>query len=229
MGQSGYNARMQITKQQLKKVGKKAATAAVGVFAAAALALGALVDSPEELFAGTTQAAQVVVVSCEEDERANLRTVSAQPAKKETLRDKLRRLFLGQSSFVRGLILLPLWVVGKALLTLLSLLFAALNPVFQIILGVLLNALLLFGLFALVLKLLFPHLRLRDLFTKRNIILLAAGSLLLSITDALLRHFWADYRPVSIAIKLLVALLVLALLSWRIFGKRLQSTAVKPA
>ena len=225
MDQSGYNARMQITKQQLKKVGKKAATAAVGVFAAAALALGALVDSPEELFAGTTQAAQVVVVSCEEDERANLRAASAQSAKKETLRDKLRRLFLGQSSFVRGVALLPLWAIGKVLLTLLSLLFAALNPVFQIILGVLLNALLLFGLFALVLKLLFPNLRLRDLFTKRNIILLAAGSLLLSVTDAVLRHFWDDYRPISIAIKLAVALLVLTLLCWRIFGKRTHAVS----
>ena len=210
---------MQITKQQLQKVGKKAAAAAVGVFAAAALALGALVDSPEELFSGTTQAAQVVVASCEEDERSSLGAASL-PAKKETLRDKLRRFFFGQSSFMRGVVLLPVWAVGKTLLTLFSLLFTALSPVFQIILGVLFNALLLFGLFALVLKLLFPNLRLRDLFTKRNIILLASGSLFLSVTDAVLRRFWEDYRPISIAIKLLVALLVLSLLSWRIFGKR---------
>lgn len=216
---------MQITKQQLQRTGKKAVATAVGLFAAAALALGALVDSPEELFAGTTQAAQVVIASCEEDERVSLQAACAQPVKKVTLRDKLRRFFLGQSSFVRGLMLLPLWAVGKALLTLLSLLFAALSPVFQIILGVLLNALLLFGLFALVLKLLFPNLRLRDLFTRRNILLLAAGSLLLSVADAILRHFWADYRPISIAIKLAFALLVLALLSWRIFGKRTHTAS----
>ena len=225
IAQSGYNARMQITKQQLRKAGKKTAAAAIGVFATAALALCALVDSPEELFTGTTQAAQVIVASCEEDERFSLGTASAQPAKKETLRDKLRRFFLGHSSFVRGLVLLPVWTVGKALLMLFSLLFTALSPVFQIILGVLLNALLLFGLFALVMKLLFPNLRLRDFFTKRNIILFAAGSLLLSVTDAVLRHFWEDYRPISIAIKLLVALLVLALLSWRIFGKRTHAAS----
>ena len=213
-----------ITAAQLRKFGKKAATAVIGVAAAAALAIGALVDSPEELFQGTTQA-QVVMAAVEEEERTGAKATAAEPAQKETLRDKLRRLFLGHASVVRGVILLPLWAVGKVLLAFVSLLFTALSPVLQLILGVLLNAALLFGLFALVLKLLFPNLRLRDFFTKRNIFLLAAGSLLLSITDAVLRTYWEDYRPISIAIKLGVGLLVLALLSWRIFGKRIKKAA----
>ena len=82
------------------------------------------------------------------------------------------------------------------------------------------NAALLFGVFALVYKLLFPNKRLKDLFTKRNILLLAIGSLTLSVADAVLRIFWEDYRPVSVAIKLIAGLIVLALLCWRIFGKR---------
>ena len=118
--------------------------------------------------------------------------------------------------------LLPLWVIGKVLLGLCSLLFTALSPVLQLILGVLLNVLLLFGLFLLVLKLLFPNLKLRNLLTKRNILLLVAGSLLLSLTDTVLKMFWEDYRPISIAIKLTVGLVVLSLLAWRIFGKRTQ-------
>jgi len=40
-----------------------------------------------------------------------------------------------------------------------------------------------------------------------------------------LRTYWEDYRPISIAIKLGVGLLVLALLSWRIFGRRTQAAA----
>ena len=202
----------------MKKTGKKTLAAVVCVIAAAALSLGSLVDSPEELFRGAPQAALVAIDVGEDGERSGVK--AAEPAQKEKLRDKLRRWFLGQPSFLRGVVLLPLWAVGKTLFTLLSLLFAALSPVFQIILSVLLNALLLFGLFALALKLLFPNLRLGDLFTKRNIILLTAGSLLLSVADAVLRRVWADYRPISIAIKLAVALLVLTLLSWRIFGKR---------
>ena len=211
-----------ITTAQLKKLGKKAATAVIGIAAAAALALGALVDSPEELFQGTAQA-QVVMAAADEDERAGAKATSTEPAQKERFRDKLRRLFLSQPSIVRGVVLLPFWAIGKVLLALFSLLLPVLTPLFQVLLGVLLNAVLLFGLFALVLKLLFPNLRLRDLFTKRNIILLAVGSLVLSVTDAVLRTYWEDYRPISIAIKLGVGLLVLALLSWRIFGKRARA------
>lgn len=213
-----------ITPAQLKKIGKKTVTAVIGIAAAAALALGSLVDSPEELFQGTAQA-QVVMAADDEDERAGAKATSAEPAQKEKFRDKLRRLFLSQPSIVRGVVLLPFWAVGKALLALFSLFLPVLTPLFQVLLGILLNAALLFGLFALVLKLLFPNLRLRDLFTKRNIILFAMVSILLSVTDAVLRTYWEDYRPISIAIKLGVGLLVLALLSWRIFGKRKKATA----
>ncbi len=207
----------------LKKIGKRALTACVGVAAACSIALGALVPSPEELFSGSAQTAQVAIVQSEEDRAGCVPT--ALPAQKETLRERLRRLFFAQPSVVRGVVLLPFWAAGKAALSLLSLLFAALSPILQLILGVLLNALLLFGLFALVLKLLFPNLRLRDLLTRRNVILLAIASVLLSVTDAILRANWEDYRPISIAIKLGVGLLVLALLSWRIFGKRVPRAA----
>ncbi len=213
---------MKMTAQQLKKLVKKAAATAAGLFAAAALALGSVVDTPDELFSGTPQAAQVVLAATQEDDCTSKAHAYAGPVKKERLRDKLRRLFLSQPSVVRGIMLLPFWAIGKVLIGLLSLLFAVLNPALQIILGVLLNAILLFGLFLVAFKLLFPNLRLRDLLTKRNILLLAAGSLLLSAADAILKAFWEDYRPVSIAIKLILGLTILSLLCWRIFGKRLQ-------
>jgi hypothetical protein len=210
---------MNLTKEQLKKLGKRAAATAAGIVAALSLALGGVVDSPDELFSGAPQAAQAVVCMVQNDCTPEPAT---EPAKKERLRDKLRRLFLGQPSVVRGIVLLPLWAIGKVLITLFSLLFAALSPVLQIILGVLLNALLLFGLFLLVLKLLFPNLRLRDLLSKQNILLLAIGSVVLSVADAILRTYWEDYQPISIAIKLIVGLIVLSLLCWRIFGRRIK-------
>lgn len=219
---------MKMTAQQLKKLVKKVVATAAGVLAAAALALGSVVDTPDELFTGTPQAAQVVLCASAPDDCAQ-EAVSAEPVKKERLRDKLRRLFLAQPSVVRGVMLLPFWVIGKVLIGFLSLLFAALNPTLQIILSVLLNAILLFGLFWVALRLLFPNLRLRDLLTKRNILLLAAGSLLLSATDAILKAFREDYRPVSIAIKLILGLTILSLLCWRIFGKRLQKKIVLAA
>ncbi|HML67570.1 MAG TPA: hypothetical protein PKA81_04180 [Clostridia bacterium] len=218
---------MDFSKAQLKKLGKRVAPTAAGLLAALSLALGGIIDSPDELFSGAPQAAYFVIATAEDDEQIVAASTSAEPAKKERLQDKLRRLFLAQPSVVRGVVLLPFWAFGKALLALFSLLFAALNPVLQILLGVLLNALLLFGLFLIVLKLLFPNLRLKDLLTKRNILLLAMGSLILSATDAILRAVWEDYRPISIAIKLCVGLLVLSLLCWRIFGKRVLPKIVQ--
>ena len=217
---------MDFSKAQLKKLGKRVAATTAGLLAALSLALGGIIDSPDELFSGAPQATQVVLCASAQDDCAD-EIAPAEPAKKERLRDRLRRLFLAQPSVVRGVVLLPFWAFGKALLALFSLLFAALNPVLQILLGVLLNALLLFGLFLIVLKLLFPNLRLRDLLTKKNILLLVAGSLLLSAADAILRAVWDDYRPISIAIKLAVGLLVLSLLCWRIFGKRVLPKIVQ--
>ena len=217
---------MKLSQDQLKMLGKRAVATAAGVCAAVALALGAVVDSPEELFSGSPQAAQVVLTAAEEDERAAEKTVATVPAQKERLRDKLRRLFLSQPSAIKGIVLLPFWAIGKALIGLISLLFTALSPVLHIILGVLLNALLLFGLFLIVLKLLFPHLKLKALLTKRNILLLVGGSLVLSAADAILKAFWEDYHVISIAIKLTVGLLVLSVLCWRIFGKRIRKEAL---
>ena len=211
---------MDFSKAQLKKIGKRAAATAAGLLAALSLALGSVVDSPDELFSGALQAAQVILCASAQDDCA-METSPATPAQKEHLLDKLRRLFLAQPSIVRGIVLLPFWAAGKTMLALLSLLFVVLSPVLQILLGVLLNALLLFGLFLLVLKLLFPNLRLRDLLSKRNILLLAIGSVVLSVADAILRTYWEDYQPISIVIKLGVGLLVLSLLCWRIFGKQL--------
>lgn len=212
---------MNLTKEQLKKFGRQAAKTVAGLLAAVSLALGGVVDSPEELFSGAPQAAHVVYCDVDAEDCLSTATTS-QTDPKVRLREKLRRLFLSQPSVVRGIVLLPFWAVGKVLITLFSLLFAALSPVLQILLGVLLNALLLFGLFLIVLKLLFPNLRLRDLLTKRNIMLLSIGSIALSVTDAILRTYWEDYRPISIAIKLGVGLIVLSLLCWRIFGKRIK-------
>jgi hypothetical protein len=219
---------MKLTSAQLKKAGKRAAATAVGLLAAAALALGAVVDSPEELFSGSPQAAQVVLASAEEEDRAS-GAPAEEPAKKERLQDKLRRLFFAQPSVVRGVVLLPFWAIGKILLTLFPLIFTALSPFLQVVLGVLFNALLLFGLFLIVLKLLFPNLRLRDLLSKRNVLLLTVGTVLLSITDAVLRANWEDYRPISLAIKLGVALIVLSLLCWRIFGSRMPQNTTNSA
>ena len=212
-------------KRKLKKSWKKALAFATGVVAACSIALGSLAGTPGELFNGAYPATQVIAEQSAESPLSSGKSKHSSSARYGKLRSWLRNVFFSQPSVVRGVVLLPFWAVGKALLSLLSLLFTAMSPFLQFLVGILLNAILLFALFALLLKLLFPNLRLRDLFTKRNILLLAIGSLLLSIADTILRTYWEDYRPISIAIKLGFGLLILSLLCWRIFGKRIKQSA----
>lgn len=206
--------------EQLRRYGKRALAVCAGVVAACSIALGSLASTPEELFSGVPAAAPITAAQSSSEASPSKPAEKDESRPQSRFRGWLRSVFFSQPSVVRGLVLLPFWVLGKTLTVLFSLLFTALNPILQVLFGVLLNAALLFGLFAILLKLLFPNLRWRDLFTKRNILLLTIGSVLLSVADAVLRTCWADYRPIRIAILLGVALVILSLLCWRILGKR---------
>jgi len=199
-----------------RKLKRKAVTAAAGVVAACSIGLASVSPAATDLFGENGVPADATV----QTDKQAAAPQSASPSKSDRLRVRIRGVFLAQPSVLRGVILLPFWALGKVLLALFVGLFSALSPVWQAILGVLLNAALLFLLFAGGYKLIFPNKKLKDFLTRRNVLLLSGAALLLAAADALLRIFWDDYRPVSIAIKLVLALAVLILLSWRIFGKR---------
>jgi hypothetical protein len=199
-----------------RKLKRKAAAAAAGVVAACSIGLASVSPAASDLFGENAVPADTAV----QTDKQNASSPSASPNSADRLRARIRGVFLAQPSVLRGVILLPFWSLGKVLLTLFAGLFTALAPVWQAALGVLLNAALLFVLITGVYKLIFPNKELKDLLTKRNILLLSGAAVLLAAADALLRVYWDDYQPVSIAVKLALGLVVLILLSWRIYGKR---------
>ncbi len=205
------------------KTGRKTLTGtAAGVVTAVALALGALFDSPAELLA---------VENDEEAARARPAAVSVgkrlEPAAGTRFHkpgagpaERLRAFFLSQPAAARAAVLLPLWCAGRAGIALTALLLQALAPVWQLLLGVLLNALVLTALFLLVYRFLFPERSLRSLLTKRNLIALVCCSAAVSVADALLRHYRPAYASVSICIRLALGFALLAILCGRISGRR---------
>ncbi len=201
--------------KKFAKLGKKALAAAAALVAACSVALAVIAPAPADL-SGESAPVAAIAQALPVEEIADAET----PRRRERFRARLSRAFLARPSALRGLILLPFWALGKALLALFSALLPALSPLWQALLGVLLNALLLFGLFAALYRLIFPDRPLHALFTKRNVLLLAGGAALLAAADAVLRAYWADYRPISVAIKLILALAVLIALSRRIHGRR---------
>ena len=210
-----------------RKVKNRVLGTAASAFTAASLAVGALFGAPAEI---------MQVDNDDDDAEASAAVVqvgkrlekSAGERNRPGVGDRLRAFFLGQSAVVRGAVLLPLWCVGRAGIAGLALLLRALAPVWQMVLGVLLNALLLFGLFALVYKAVFPNRSLKSLFKKRNLIALTVCTLALSATDAVLHAFVPEYGPISVGIRIGVGLLALTLLSLRIFGRR-QPAKAAPA
>ena len=79
---------------------------------------------------------------------------------------------------------------------------------------------LLFGLFALALKLLFPNRKLKDLLTKKNLLWMAVCALILTAADMLLKTWYDPYAKVRALILLVLALVLLSLLAWHILYKR---------
>lgn len=163
-------------------------------FAAVATALSLLVSnvfsSPAELLGQRPEQAIVAEASdfSDSDDSADEEGEGERKRPIERLRQRLLklpyllRLFLG----------VPLWVAGCGLQALGELAFRLLSPVLGFLARWLLTALLLAGAVALIAKLLFPHLRLRDIFTKSRLLTLLFGSLSINLWEK-----WAEYTDHS--------------------------------
>lgn len=194
--------------------------AAAGAAAAASLAVGSLFSSADELLNVENDdeaQRQAAIVSVGKTPGVSAADAARPP---QTVRDRLRAWFLGMPAAVRALVLLPLWAVGQAGVAALSALWSALAPVWQVLLGVLLNALLLIAVFAIVYKLLFPNRSLKELFTKKRWIPLVCSALALAVADAVLRATVDGYAPVALIVKLALGFGALLWCAYRLFGKR---------
>ncbi len=210
-------------KNDPKKKLKSAAIKAAGTVTAAGMLLNATVE-PEDLLTSPEQKAQGASSAHVQAGKAPVYTVKGTqlekapaPTKAELVREKI----IGLPAPVKGLVLLPIWTVGAIANYALSLLLSLFAKVFGgSILTFLFQFALLFGLFALALKLLFPNKKLKDLLTRRNLLWMAVSALALTAADMLLKTWYEPYAKVRALILLVLALVLLSLLAWRILYKR---------
>lgn len=106
--------------------------------------------------------------------------------------ERLRQRLLQLPYLLRLFLGVPLWIAGCGVQALGELCFRLLSPIFALIGRWLLTALLLAGAVALIAKLLFPHLRLRDIFSKSRLLALLFGSLSISLWEK-----WAEHTEHS--------------------------------
>ena len=200
------------------KTAKKVAAGAAGVVAAAGLLVNTTVKDPATLLKPTNESAvdpsHVCVVEDVEHRKYIVETEDYEPF---TLRERICLRVQSWPLPVRALVLLPLWGIGEIITVLLSALIG--SPVGQFLLHFLLEIALLVGLFMLVWKLLFPHVPLRRLFSKKTLPWLIGGALLIAAADALLAHFWEPWKVWRIVLLAVVGFAVLLLLYHRILDK----------
>ena len=131
---------------------------------------------------------------------------------------RFRQAVLSLPSPVRLLIITPLWLIGTALMTLIT---AVWNTLFASPLGAFIASFavgfaVLTGLFAVTAKTLFPDVPLRDILTKRNVLILAVGAVILSGFDAMMPLFWEKYPAVSFLVKLVFGAGLISVLSLKV-------------
>ena len=217
---------METSKQtETKKKLKSAAIKAAGTVTAAGMLLNATVE-PEELLTSKEQKAESASAAHIETAKAPTYTVKGRkaepaPAPAPTRGELNRERIIALPAPVKGLVLLPLWTVGAIANFALSSLLSLFMKVFGgSVLTFLFQFALIFGLFALALKLLFPNKKLKELLTKRNLLGMAVAALILTTADMLLKTWYEPYEKVRSLILLVLALVLLSLLAWRILYKR---------
>lgn len=134
--------------------------------------------------------------------------------------DQLRTWLLKLPVPIKALFLLPLWALGAIPVAIGTAALSAVSPVWAHILSFLLNAGVLFGVFCLVYKLIFPDKKLTELFkNKKNRRWLLFGVIAVTSADMLLGIFWSGWSFARVIILVGVGFGVLCLLWSRICGK----------
>lgn len=142
-------------------------------------------------------------------------TEPAAPTRADALRDRLLRLPVA----VKALLLLPLWAVGALPVALGTAAASALGPLWAHVLGFLLQAGVLLGVFCAVYKLIFPERKLRELFQKKNRRWLLLGAAALTGTNLVLTQMWGGWPILRAVLMTCAGFGVLCLLWKRICGR----------
>lgn len=141
---------------------------------------------------------------------------------------RFRQAVMQLPQSVRILIITPLWVLGTAIMTVISFLWNTLfaSPLAAFIASFAFGFAILTGLFAATAKMLFPDLPLRKILNGKNVLILGCLALVLSGIDAVAPVYWHQYPLVAALVKLVLGGTVIGILAKRT-GKLLDKLNIK--
>ena len=221
---------MENTEEKKKKdIKKTAARSAVAITTAAALMTSGLFKDPAEIIRDEEITGPPPIV--ETIDRAPIDDGSdeqmTEEEEKKTPKDRLRDMLLRLPKAVRIIILIPLWCIGTALMTVLTPLFnAVLPPLLNIVLRWGLIAAILLALAAAACKLIFPDIPLKQVFSKKNLIPAVIYGALVGISGWLLNDLYPESRLLVPAVYAGAALLFMGGCLLTAAFRKQQKTAV---
>ena len=208
-----------------KKLKKTAVRGAAAVVVAASLLAGSAFSDPAEIMEDQTAASyrqppivldtsDFVNTPVEDDEDGN---ADEEKGAKSSIVSRFRQAVLSMPQSVRILIVSPLWLIGTALMTVVSFLWSTLfaSPLGAFIASFALGFAMLTGLFAVTAKTLFPDLPLSRILSRKNVLILGCLAVLLSVFDAVAPMYWNKYPLAAALIKLALGGSVIGILTVR--------------
>ena len=196
---------------------KKAAAGVAAAVAAASIAVN-LTFEPDEL----THSAAYLDSHTRMMQSGDIAEAEIEYTEPEELsrQDTLRTWLIKLPVPVKALFLLPLWAIGAIPVAIGTAAFSAFSPIMARIFSFILNAGILFGVFCLVFKLLFPDKKISELLkNKKSRRWLLAGVIAVTGADLLLAQFWSGWSFVRVLLFIGVGFGVLCVLWKRICGK----------
>lgn len=195
---------------------KKLAAGVAATIAAASIATNLLVDAEELVHSAEYVNTHTRAVAMDD---ATEFSITVEEEAEKTRLDMIRGWIISLPVVVKAVFLLPLWALGAIPVALGTAAFTAAAPIWSQILGVILQAGILVGVFAAGYKLLFPNRKVKDLFRKRNFRWLALGAGAVSVANVVLSMAWTGWPMIRAIAMTVVGFGVLCLLWHRLAHK----------
>ena len=187
-------------KKKLKKIKRKVAGGTAAGVMAAGLLVNGLFESPEDLMrrsnASFNQPAIVQTIDMDvdmDDYDDELKKIKGTQTKVGFFAG-VRQWIMNLPTAVKAVFGVPLWAIGWVGMQALTLLFSKiLSPAFAVALKWLIGFILLAAVFVLIMKLIFPNAKIKDILKPRNLLPLLIGAVILGLADAFVPIFWAEF------------------------------------
>ena len=209
------------SEEKKKRLKKKIGMGILAGLTSVSVLLGGIYDSPGELVRDNHERPKILTENFQDFSEDELE--SEENEGKEGFKEKMKKQIYKIPVKVRAVFCVPLWALGTLILSGLNLLWKGIfTPLADVILNFLLSFLLLLGVLAVCIKLLFPDMPWRKIFSKKVLLTVFIGCLVMAVMDSVVPLFWKDYIFYRNLGKFILGLIVLTIIIRPFVKKKIE-------